>query len=250
MKVKATLTVLALAVAVLLFPMAVEGQKKPYKPCGIRLDSLSHTSGVPGDVFKMIGTWGPTQGTKIPCINKGGMNRLIVLAWSGTVLKVKIPAGLAPGTYKVGVYCNDLSEGGSYSSGWKDFVIRDPRMTNDVDVSDIYLDDKCRLWVRHHNRGTAPLNIVLRERIWVDRRMVDDSTETIVIAPGAFFSHGVGADPGVIISGDSLVRAQIDVDNVLAETNEANNIKEKRVRCKRRLIKKITPLKLRKRKGP
>ena len=96
---------------------------KGYQPCGIRLTSLSKTSGYPGDTFKMIGTWGATKGTKIPCINKGNMNKLIVLNWSPSELKVKIPDGLEPGKYRVGVYCNDLSQGGSYSSGWLDFII-------------------------------------------------------------------------------------------------------------------------------
>ncbi|MCP5048869.1 MAG: hypothetical protein GY940_16985, partial [bacterium] len=162
------------------------------------------------------------------------MNRLIVLSWSNSVIKVKIPPGLAPGLYKVGVYCNDLSVGGSYSSGWKDFKIRKaPSKANDIDVSDIWLDDKCRLWVKHTNRGTTRLNIVLRERIWVNGRMIDDSTETIVLAPGRWISHGVLADPGYIVSGGVEVKAQIDVDNVLAESNERNNILKKRVRCKK-----------------
>jgi hypothetical protein len=94
-----------------------------YQPCGIKLTKLSKTSGAPGEEFEMYGIWGDSQGAKIPCINKGKMNKLIVLSWSNTVLKVKIPTGLAAGQYKAGVYCNDLSLGGSYSSGWLDFTI-------------------------------------------------------------------------------------------------------------------------------
>jgi len=94
-----------------------------YQPCGITLTSLTQTSGKPGDSFGMAGVWGDTQGTKIPCINKGSMNRLEVLHWSSTGIKVRIPPGLEPGLYKVGVYCNELTEGGSYSSGWLDFTI-------------------------------------------------------------------------------------------------------------------------------
>ncbi len=104
MKVKPMFIVFVVTAALLFFSMGVSAQDKPYKPCGISLTSLSKSSGVPGDVFKMIGTWGPVKGTKIPCINKGGMNRLIVLSWSNSVIKVKIPPGLAPGLYKVGVY--------------------------------------------------------------------------------------------------------------------------------------------------
>jgi hypothetical protein len=238
MKLRLTVTVFLLTAALLLFSMAVSGQETRYKPCGINLTSLSKTSGVPGDTFEMYGTWGTKQGAKIPCINKGGMNRLIVLSWSNSVIKVKIPAGLTPGTYKVGVYCNDLSLGGSYSSGWKDFIIKEAGGTDDIDITDIYLDDKCRIWIKHTNNGTNTLNIVLRERVWVDGRMVDDSTETFALAPGAWISHGVGANPGVIISGRANVRAQIDVDNTLREINERNNIMTKLLKCGRPMIKK------------
>lgn len=95
-----------------------------YKPCGISLDSLSVTSGAPGDVFEMRGRWGENQGAKIPAINKGGLGRLEVVFWTDKVLTVRIPVSLAPGTYRVGVYCNDLSQGGSYSSGWTNFELR------------------------------------------------------------------------------------------------------------------------------
>lgn len=244
--IRILLIVAAVAIGLLIPVMGVAQTKKPtkpYKPCGISLTSLSTYHGAPGDVFKMIGNWGPTQGTKIPCINKGGMNKLIVLGWSNSVIKVKIPAGLAPGAYKVGVYCNDLSVGGSYSSGWKDFKVTAKAKAVDIDMTDIYLDNKCRLWVRHTNRGTAPINTVLRERIWVDGRLIDDSTETIVLAPGDHFAHGVLADPGYIVRSSVLVKAQIDVDNVLRETNERNNIKTKRVVCKI-LPRPIKPLKV------
>jgi hypothetical protein len=97
------------------------------QPCGINLASLSKTSGFPGDTFEMNGTWGPTQGTKLPCINMGGMNLLEVLTWTPTKLTVKIPPGLAPGAYQVGVYCEPLTGGVTvYSSGWKTFTILAP----------------------------------------------------------------------------------------------------------------------------
>jgi hypothetical protein len=241
-------TLITLTVLGLLLPSSTWAQKqKKYKPCGINLTSLSHTAGAPGSVFKLYGRWGSTQGTKIPCINKGGMNRLIVLHWSNSAIKVRIPAGLAPGLYKVGVYCNDLSLGGSYSSGWKDFKVTGggPAGRVDVDVSDIYVDKKCRLWVKHTNRGTAPLNVVLRERVWVNGRLIDDSRETINIAPGRWYGHGILADPGYIVRGTVKVKIQIDVDNALREFNERNNIMTKTIKC-RPLLKKVMPLRKKK----
>ncbi len=249
MKNRVFLTVVVILSALLLFTIGLNGQTKKYKPCGISLKSLSRTSGAPGTVFKMVGTWGPRQGSKIPCINKGGMNKLIVLHWSNRVLKVKVPRGLAPGKYKVGVYCNSLSMGGSYSSGWKDFKVTDKPVLKkvDIDITDIYLDKKCRLWLKHTNRGTRTLNVVLRERVWVNGRLVDDSRETINLAPGRWISHGVGADPGEIIRGGARVKAQIDVDNILHETNERNNIKVKKVYCKkfRKTPRKVRPVRRR-----
>jgi hypothetical protein len=106
---------------------------KPGQPCGINLVSLSKTSGYPDDTFEMNGTWGATQGTKLPCINKGTLNKLQVLTWTPTKLTVRIPMGLAPGAYKVGVYCEPLQEGvTTYSSGWKDFEILEPRPMPDI----------------------------------------------------------------------------------------------------------------------
>jgi len=75
--------------------------------CRIRLHSLNKSSGAPRDTFEMYGIWGETQGAKTPSINKGGSNELEILSWSNSVIKVKIPEGLPPGSYKVGVYCNN-----------------------------------------------------------------------------------------------------------------------------------------------
>jgi hypothetical protein len=92
--------------------------------CGIYFKSLSKTSGAPGDTFKMFGKWGPSQGTKTPCINKGTPNKLIVLSWSDSEIHVKIPTGLAPGKYRVGVYCKFPITRPTGGSTWKDFTIK------------------------------------------------------------------------------------------------------------------------------
>ena len=116
----------------ILSPNAMTSNKAAFKlkceggvlNCGVVLKSLSQTSGYPGDTFKMYGTWGAVQGTKTPCINKGGANKLIVLSWSNTVLNVKIPNGLAPGNYKVGVYCKFPITEKTGSTLFKDFTIK------------------------------------------------------------------------------------------------------------------------------
>jgi len=205
------------------------------KPCGIRFTSMSKNSGYPGDTFYMYGTWGTTQGTKLPCINKGRLNKLIVLSWSNSKLKVRIPTYLTPGVYRVGVYCRYPSQK-TYGTIWKNFTILrsgseiDPGQGRvDIDIRDLYLDRYCRLWIRHYNNGTTKINTVLRERVWVNGVLKVDDRETIILDPGKSFSHGVAADPGLKISGTATVKAQIDVDNVLHEYNEANNIKNCKV---------------------
>jgi len=89
--------------------------------CRIRLNSLSKTSGVPGDTFEMYGVWGETQGAKTPSINKGGSNKLEVLLWSNSVIKVRIPESLLQGSYKVGVYCNNPPY--RQASNWMNFEV-------------------------------------------------------------------------------------------------------------------------------
>lgn len=98
-------------------------KKKNYEPCGISLKSISKVSGFPGDTIELFGHWGESQGEKLPCINKGKSNDLEVISWSNLIVKVKIPQGLDAGVYKIGVYCNDLSRGGTYSTVWTDFKI-------------------------------------------------------------------------------------------------------------------------------
>ncbi len=105
----------------------------PGQNCGINLASLSKSSGFAGDTFEMNGTWGATQGSKVPCINKGGENHLQVVTWTAAKLTVKIPAALGPGLYKVGVYCEELQPGvTTFSSGWKDFEILAPKPMPDI----------------------------------------------------------------------------------------------------------------------
>jgi len=97
---------------------------QPGQPCGMALVfTLSTTSGHPGDTFEMIGTWGATQGTKVPRINKGGPHDLQVLSWSNAALKVRIPTPLDPGVYKVGVYCAAPELGATQSTEFLDFTV-------------------------------------------------------------------------------------------------------------------------------
>ncbi|MCP3900522.1 MAG: hypothetical protein GY707_12495 [Desulfobacteraceae bacterium] len=75
----------------------------------------------------MHGSFGPTQGVKMPTLNKGKSNELIVLFWSASKLIVKIPGNFPPGMYKTGVYCSDpCAPGvGINTSGmvWRDFEV-------------------------------------------------------------------------------------------------------------------------------
>lgn len=92
--------------------------------CKVNLASLSKTSGAPGDIFEMVGEWENTQGAKTAAINMGSGHTLEVLSWTSKALSVRIPKGLRPGEYKVGVYCNNPPHW--QGSGFKDFMVTAP----------------------------------------------------------------------------------------------------------------------------
>ncbi len=101
----------------------------------------------------------------------------------------------------------------------------------DIEMTDVFADH-CRIWFRVTNKGNVKIDRVLREQVWVDGLLKDDTRMHYVLEPGAVFAHGVGADPGLKISGlHRKVRAFVDADNVLAELNEANNSKEVSLSC-------------------
>ena len=89
--------------------------------CKVNLASLSKTSGAPGDVFEMYGEWEDTQGAKTAAINMGSGNKLEILSWTSKALSVRIPNGLRPGEYKVGIYCNNPPHW--QGSGFKNFIV-------------------------------------------------------------------------------------------------------------------------------
>ncbi|MBN2345701.1 MAG: hypothetical protein JXO51_04860 [Candidatus Aminicenantes bacterium] len=94
--------------------------------CCLKMTSISKTSGRPGDTFEMVGKFGPEQGVKVAVLNKGTAYELIVVSWSHTKLVVQIPNGLAPGTYKTGVYCSNPCTGGTINTWcmvWRDFEV-------------------------------------------------------------------------------------------------------------------------------
>lgn len=89
--------------------------------CKIQFDSMSRTSGAPGDTFEMYGIWEENQGNKTAGINRGRGNKLEIISWSNSVIKVRIPDGLRQGVYRVGVYCNNPPHW--QGSTWKDFEV-------------------------------------------------------------------------------------------------------------------------------
>jgi hypothetical protein len=103
----------------------------------------------------------------------------------------------------------------------------------DIDVSDIYLDEFCRLRVKHTNRGIKTLKAVLREQVWVDEKLIYDSSETFILKPGLWTSHAIG-DPGYLITRIATIRVKIDANNHLNEYNEENNEKTVLLTCIRR----------------
>lgn len=114
-------TIPAMAFATLLVLVSSVSAADKTGLCRVELHSLSRTSAAPGDVFEMHGKWEESQGGKTASINMGGSHKLEVLSWSSSVVRVKIPEGLRPGSYKVGVYCNNPPHW--QGSGFKDFEV-------------------------------------------------------------------------------------------------------------------------------
>lgn len=107
------------------FKFDTTGSKKTVEQaCGIVLESLSETKGAAGDAVNMFGVWGAGPGNKMPCLkNKDITIPLELRIWSENLSKVKIPPGLPPGKYQLGVYCRHPQKGPTDSSGWLDFEI-------------------------------------------------------------------------------------------------------------------------------
>lgn len=103
----------------------------------------------------------------------------------------------------------------------------------DIDVSDIFLDKSCRLWIKHTNRGTEALKVMVREKVWIDNKLVENVSETIMLEPGTEVQHKVGGEPGYMVFYNANVKVEIDADNVINELSEKNNVLEVRVFCKR-----------------
>ncbi len=204
-----------------------------FEVCRLRLNSLSKSCGLTGDVFKMHGSWGSTQGTKIPCINKGRRNLLTVLSWSNTVIRVKIPAGLAPGVYAVGAYCSN--EPNSPGSNWKKFKIVSSadQCAPDFEVDYIEITSRSKVGVRIKNNGEEYTGPVKFRVVGLDKltggSFTLDKTVTLYNfsmkeSPSAKILHlldFVWPDNVCLIA----FAVTIDPKNHILELNERNNHK-------------------------
>ncbi|MFA6317889.1 MAG: hypothetical protein WC943_10760 [Elusimicrobiota bacterium] len=107
----------------LLVLAAVQAFGAAPEPCPAELYDLSRTAAPPGGEFSLYGRWGEERGASVPAINRGAGHDLEVLSWSDTNVRVQVPKGLQPGTYRVGVSCG---KGNPYSSSYKDFEVLQP----------------------------------------------------------------------------------------------------------------------------
>jgi hypothetical protein len=83
---------------------------------GMLIQRVEPAVAFPGDVIEIRGVhFGDRQGSKIPAINLGRVNRLVVLSWSDTEVRARIPNGLAPGRYVVLIYYDESFRNASNS---------------------------------------------------------------------------------------------------------------------------------------
>lgn len=106
-----------------IFVFHVNAENKDVEACGIRLTSINKNTAHAGEVIKLTGLWGKKQGDKVPAINDGYLNELVVLKWSNKIITVKIPEHLKAGMHKVGVYCTYQPGIKTYSTYWFDFEV-------------------------------------------------------------------------------------------------------------------------------
>jgi len=78
-----------------------------------------------GDTVLLNGKFGPEQGEKKIFFNGPGHYYLEPVSWSGTVVRIRIPAAARPGKYVVGIYCSMPEKGGTYSSGSMPLTVKD-----------------------------------------------------------------------------------------------------------------------------
>ena len=109
--------------------------------------------------------------------------------------------------------------------------------TVDLVATDIYVDNRCQLFVKRHNAGTLKHTATQKETIWLDGVVLFSANHTQDINPGA--GNWVAYSPmNHVLSGTSVVRYEVDVDNVVNESNERNNKIRKRLRCNKSLKSK------------
>jgi len=191
-----------------------------YLHCG-RLDSLSQTSGFPGDSFTMSGEWPFRQGSRCPRIFAGSETNymLEVLSWSTEAIQVKIPMGINPGPSHVNLRCvcdNPIASSGALSFE----VLARP---TDFTVSILeYADGKLK--VRVTNQGTAyycPFDIKLTVRD------LDHARATIF--PATLFKEHEQKTFSLLFpawpQGKDCLECTVMFDSMgrVAETNELNN---------------------------
>jgi hypothetical protein len=113
----------------------------------------------------------------------------------------------------------------------------------DIKLHDVWVDaSSCQLWVSYTNLGTKTITQTLQYQVKVDGVQVDTGMMAFNLAPGAFFSHGVGTTQNPVkIHGTRTAFAHIDVTQVLAEpsSRRANNMLTKSVQGCRLPIPKV-----------
>ncbi len=72
------------------------------------IQRIDPESVLPGDTVEIQGLlFGEHQGGKIVAINLGHFNQMTVVNWSPNLIRARVPAGLAPGNYRVLIYYDD-----------------------------------------------------------------------------------------------------------------------------------------------
>lgn len=109
----------------------------------------------------------------------------------------------------------------------------------DMDITNIFKDKNCAVWLTVKNSGSIKLDREMREKIWVNGVLISQHKTHFILNPGEVFSHAI---PGLYAKlFGTKVKIFIDSDIPLDEITKSNNTMEKTLKC----IKVIKNLKKR-----
>jgi len=190
----------------------------------------------------------PERFVKIRLYNEAGVRTISITdrTENDGSFRWRIPATLSPGTYVVRVreVRNNFSDD---SAPFRILEARtlivatemnyETKFKKDIEVADIWVKDNCKIWVKYKNNGVLKIDHVFKTEIWVNGIMVENAGHHIIINPGLWFQHEISVAGNASRFVAKKIKVVVDTENTYKESNESNNVLEKKVKCKSPFVK-------------